>query len=258
MSWLNCVSVWFRISALPLGARRVLHSMIVALPGSVVECRTPEREVRGSKPTAAVLCPWARHFTPRKYWLLTQEAMAPSRYDWKIVDWDVKPQHNQPTLEVDSGQRICLGKSLFEPAHEIIVLFVLRKLILQTRMCSHPVELDVWFFMYVVNSVAILLGKSCSPGSPLVLCLVQVFDVSFLFPTEPSHEIRVLFVLHKLTLQTRRCSHPVGLDVWFLIGPFVCFHTSCVRTAKALARQCGCAGLLEPSLVAYVIRAHLI
>ena len=63
--------------------------------GSVVECRTREREVRGSRPTAAVLCPWARHFTPRKYWLITQEAMAPSRYDWKIVDWDVKPQHNQ-------------------------------------------------------------------------------------------------------------------------------------------------------------------
>ena len=63
---------------------------------SVVECRTPEREVGGSKPTAAVLCPWARHFTPRKYWLITQEAVAPSRYDWKIVDWDVKPQHNQP------------------------------------------------------------------------------------------------------------------------------------------------------------------
>ena len=63
----------------------------------MVECRTPEREVGGSKPTAAVLCPWARHFTPRKYWLITQEAVAPSRYDWKIVDWDVKPQHNQPT-----------------------------------------------------------------------------------------------------------------------------------------------------------------
>ena len=29
--------------------------------------------------------------------------------------------------------------SLFEPAHEIMVLFVLRKLILQTRMRSHPV-----------------------------------------------------------------------------------------------------------------------
>ena len=66
--------------------------------GSVVECRTPEREVRGSRPTSAVLCPWARHFTPRKYWLITQEAMAPSRHDWKIVDWDVKPQHNQPNM----------------------------------------------------------------------------------------------------------------------------------------------------------------
>ena len=63
-----------------------------------LECRTPEREVRGSRPTAAVLCPWARHFTPRKYWLITQEAMAPSRHDWKIVDWEVKPQHNQPTF----------------------------------------------------------------------------------------------------------------------------------------------------------------
>ena len=28
----------------------------------------------------------------------TQEAMAPSWHDWKIVDWDVKPQHNQPTI----------------------------------------------------------------------------------------------------------------------------------------------------------------
>ena len=70
--------------------------------GSVVECRTPEREVRGSRATAAVLCPWARHFTPRKYWLITQEAMAPSRHDWKIVDWDVKPQHNQPTISSGS------------------------------------------------------------------------------------------------------------------------------------------------------------
>ena len=48
----------------------------------------------------------------------------------------------------------------------------------------------------------------------------------------------VLFVLHKLILQTH--SHPVGLDVWFSVGPFVCFHTSCVRTAKALVGLCGC------------------
>ena len=63
--------------------------------GSVVECQSPEREVGGSIPTAAVLCPWARHFTPRKYWLITQEAVAPSRHDWKIVDWDVQPQQKQ-------------------------------------------------------------------------------------------------------------------------------------------------------------------
>ena len=31
--------------------------MIGERGGSVVECRTPEREVRGSRPTAAVLCP---------------------------------------------------------------------------------------------------------------------------------------------------------------------------------------------------------
>ena len=33
----------------------------------------------------------------------------------------------------------------FEPCHEITVLFVLRKFILQTRMRSHPMGLDVWF-----------------------------------------------------------------------------------------------------------------
>ena len=73
--------------------------------GSVVECRTPERDVGGSIPTAAVLCPWARHFTPRKYWLITQEAVAPSRLDWKIVDWDVKPQHKQKNSGVHGNRK---------------------------------------------------------------------------------------------------------------------------------------------------------
>ena len=62
-----------------------------------------------------------------------------------------------------------------------------------------------------------------------------------------------LFILRKLILQTRMRSHPVGLDVWFLIGPFVYFHTSWRQTAKALARQCWCTGLPEILLVAYVI-----
>ena len=51
---------------------------------------------------------------------------------------------------------------------------------------------------------------------------------------EPCHEIMALFVLQKLILQTRMRSHPVGLDVWFLVGPFVYFHILCVQTAKAL------------------------
>ena len=70
---------------------------------------------------------------------------------------------------------------------------------------------------------------------------------------EAAHEIMALFVLRKLILQTRMCSHPVGLDVWFFVGSFVYFHTSCVQTAKALARLRRCAGLPEPSLDAYVV-----
>ena len=70
---------------------------------------------------------------------------------------------------------------------------------------------------------------------------------------KPSHEIMALFVLRKLILQMRMCSHPVGLDVWFLVGPFVYFHSSCVRTVKALARLHGCAGSSEPLLVTNVI-----
>ena len=49
----------------------------------------------------------------------------------------------------------------------------------------------------------------------------------------------------------RACAAYSG--VRFFVGPFVYFYTSCVRTAKALARLCGCAGSPEPSLVVYVI-----
>ena len=70
---------------------------------------------------------------------------------------------------------------------------------------------------------------------------------------EPAHEIMALFVLRKLILQMRIRSHPVGLDVLLMVGPFVYFYTSCLRTAKALVRLRGCAGSPEPSLAAYVI-----
>ena len=73
----------------------------------------------------------------------------------------------------------------------------------------------------------------------------------FLF--EPCHENMVLSVLRKLIHQTPMHSHPVRPDVWFLVGPCVYFHTSCVWTAKDLVRLHGRAGSPEPSLVAYVI-----
>ena len=70
---------------------------------------------------------------------------------------------------------------------------------------------------------------------------------------EPCHEVMALSVLRKLILQTSMRSHPVGQDVWFLVGPFVCFHTSCMQTATAQARLRGCKGSPEPSLFTYVI-----
>ena len=76
-----------------------------------------------------------------------------------------------------------------------------------------------------------------------VLCLI----------TEPTHEIMVLIALRKFNLQTRMRSNPLGLYIWFLVRPFVYFHTLYVRTAKALTRLRGCAVSPEPSLFAYAI-----
>ena len=45
-----------------------------------------------------VLCPWVRHFTPRKYWLLPRKRWLRPDMTEKIVDWDVKPQHKQTNL----------------------------------------------------------------------------------------------------------------------------------------------------------------
>ena len=53
----------------------------------------------------------------------------------------------------------------------------------------------------------------------------------------PTHEIMALIALRKLNLQTRMRSNPLGLHIWYLVRPFVYFHTLCVWTAKALARS---------------------
>ena len=101
--------------------------------------------------------------------------------------------------------------------------------------------------VYTFNGVIIPILTDSLFGSLIVACPGDHL----------SHLMRFWhFVLLRLILQTRMRSNPVGLDVcifFYFVRPFVYVHTSCVRTAKALARLRGCAGSPEPSLVACVI-----
>ena len=70
---------------------------------------------------------------------------------------------------------------------------------------------------------------------------------------QSAYEIMALIALLKHNHQTCMRSSPLGLHVWFLVRPFVYFHTLCVRTAKALVRLRIRAVSPEPSLFAYAI-----
>ena len=48
-----------------------------------------------------------------------------------------------PGLTTETTAALSGLKTIIEPCHEIMVLFVLRKVILKTRMRSHPKGLDV-------------------------------------------------------------------------------------------------------------------
>ena len=61
--------------------------------GSLVERRTPGREV-GVRNLPPPCCVLEQDTLLPESTGNTQEAVAPS-HDWKIVDWDVKPQHKQ-------------------------------------------------------------------------------------------------------------------------------------------------------------------
>ena len=61
-------------------------------------------------------------------------------------------------------------------------------------------------------------------------CLLILEEKVDLQLIEPAHEIMVLFVLHKLILQTHMHSNPTGLDVSVLVGPVVYFHTLCANS----------------------------
>ena len=58
--------------------------------------------------------------------------------DFNCNVWDVLKQERAGMIDI-----LQIIPSTNEPSNEIMALFVLCKLILQTRMCSHPMGLDV-------------------------------------------------------------------------------------------------------------------
>ena len=151
------------------------HMVFRERGGSVVKCRTPEREVRGSRPTVAVLCPWARHFTPRKYWLITQEAMAPSRHDWKIVDWDVKPQHNQPTNMVFQEALTTMRNNFLWAMSGIKDATSNIKDATHTSMSRITTKPTKWHVCPAKTQISLGICPSSQPGHPP--SLIRVFAV---------------------------------------------------------------------------------
>ena len=160
-------------------------------------------------------------------------------------------------IEVILHKNICCGYSLESPqrGHNICFYGELTKIILQlssdTLICSSNIhslfhsDPKCSHRQVGANSVdpeeQSDLGLQCChsvclcPSLLMWKCMRKLHCSDFrnIAVIEPAHELMVLFVLRNLTLQMRRCSHPVGLDDWFLVRPFFYFHTSCARTAKA-------------------------
>ena len=95
------------------------------------------------------------------------------------------------------------------------------------RLCDKYHNLMSWLICPLPDNLS--FGKFLQPDN--VIYLWSSSSVSF----EPAHEILALSVnsFFKCTCAAIQC----GLDVWFLVGSLVYFHTSCVRTAKALVRR---------------------
>ena len=68
--------------------------------GSVVERWTPERHF-GVRNLPLPCCVVEQDTLLPESTGNTQEAVALSRHDWIIVDWDVKPQHKQTNRQAD-------------------------------------------------------------------------------------------------------------------------------------------------------------
>ena len=120
-----------------------------------------------------------------------------------------------------------------EPAHEIMALFVFHRGVRMAKRLALPTSdhgvagsnpaggeiLPEPKRRFIAQSL------SCSPFHRLEMTEILLKGGKIL--THPS------IVFPRLVLQMRMHSRPVGLDVRFLVGPFVCLHTS-VQTAKTL------------------------
>ena len=70
-------------------------------------------------------------------------------------------------------------QTAFEPTHEILALFVLHEFILQIRMRSHPVRLDVFHSSCVQTAKALASLRGCA-GSPEPSLVAYVISTIFL------------------------------------------------------------------------------
>ena len=120
--------------------------------------------------------------------------------------------------------------------------------------CIYPIIWPVWIFHRgLIEQIRLSdLGLHCFPRHicPKTYGTLRQSDVVPL-----SHAMRLWYISSSVDSYFKRACVAVqwGLDVRLLVGLFVYFHTSCVRTAKALVKLRVCAGSTEPSLVAYVI-----
>ena len=95
---------------------------------------TSDHGVTGSNPAGGEILP-----EPKRRFIAQSLSCSPfHRLEMTEILSKGRKTLTHPSIQ---SQSMCFTN---EPAHEFIVLFVLRKLILQTFMRSHPMGLDVW------------------------------------------------------------------------------------------------------------------
>ena len=98
------------------------------------------------------------------------------------------------------------SSSAFEPYHEIMVLFILLKLILQMHMDSHPMVLGVWFSVFNTSGVqtakalaSAFAGRLCDKYHNLMSWL-SCLKVDEKVPQIPRHYLDIFLIVLPGTL----------------------------------------------------------